>query len=121
MVELVAISDFGCSDTTIRIIEIKDELILFVPNTFTPDNDMLNNNFTPVFAAGFDPQGYTLYIFNRWGQLVFESHDTNIGWNGSYGVGGEYAQDGTYSWKIIVKEEHTPKNHIFVGHVNLLR
>jgi gliding motility-associated-like protein len=120
-VVLTAISNFGCVDSTERYIEIKDELILYVPNTFTPDGDNLNNMFSPVFAAGFDPNDYTLYIFNRWGQLVFESHDTTIGWNGRYGVDGEFAQDGTYSWKIDVKYAHSAKRKTFVGHVNLLR
>ena len=121
MVVLTATSSFGCIDSTERYIEIKDELILYVPNTFTPDGDNLNNMFNPVFAAGFDPNDYTLYIFNRWGQLVFESHDTTIGWNGRYGVDGEFAQDGTYSWKIDVKYAHSAKRETFVGHVNLLR
>jgi gliding motility-associated-like protein len=92
-----------------------------VPNTFTPDGDHHNNEFKPILTDGFDPQGYTLYIFNRWGQIVFESHDTAFGWNGFFGLGGDKAQDGTYTWKIEVKEENTPKVHLFTGHVNLLR
>lgn len=120
-IQLVASNPFGCVDTAVRFIEIKDELIIYVPNTFTPDGDDHNNSFKPVLTDGFDPQGYTLYIFNRWGQIVFESHDTAYGWNGFYGLGGDLAQDGTYTWKIEVKEEHTTKMHVFVGHVNLIR
>ena len=96
-------------------------MLFYVPNTFTPDGDNLNNTFQPVFVNGFDPQGYTLYIFNRWGQIVFESHDTNVGWNGRYGVDGDFAQDGTYSWKIEVKDEHSANREMFIGHVNILR
>jgi gliding motility-associated-like protein len=120
-VQLVATTSFGCVDTAIRVIEIKEELLFYVPNTFTPDGDNLNNTFQPVFVNGFDPQGYTLYIFNRWGQIVFESHDTNFGWNGRYGVDGDFAQDGTYSWKIEVKDEHSANREMFIGHVNILR
>jgi len=120
-VVLTATSSFGCVDSTERNIEIKDELILYVPNTFTPDGDNLNNMFNPVFAAGFDPNDYTLYIFNRWGQLIFESHDTTIVWNGRYGVDGEFAQDGTYSWKSDVKYANSAERKTFVGHVTLLR
>lgn len=120
-VQLIASNPFGCVDTAVRYIEIKDEIIIYVPNTFTPDGDNHNNSFKPILTDGFDPQGYTLYIFNRWGQIVFESHDTAYGWNGFYGLGGEKAQDGTYNWKIEVKEEHTTKMHVFVGHVNLIR
>ena len=120
-VQLIATTSFGCVDTAIRVIEIKEELLFYVPNTFTPDGDNLNNTFQPVFVNGFDPQGYTLYIFNRWGQIVFESHDTNVGWNGRYGVDGDFAQDGTYSWKIEVKDEHSANREMFIGHVNILR
>jgi gliding motility-associated-like protein len=120
-IQLIASNPFGCIDTAVRYIVIKDELIIYVPNTFTPDGDGHNNSFKPVLTDGFDPQAYTLYIFNRWGQIVFESHDTDFGWNGFYGLGSDKAQDGTYTWKIEVKEEYTPKMHVFAGHVNLIR
>lgn len=120
-VKLTATSSFGCIDSTERYIEIKDELIFYVPNAFTPDGDNYNNSFSPVFAKGFDPQNYTLYIFNRWGEIVFESHDTAIGWNGNYGVNGDMAQDGVYSWKILVKRSDSGKHEVFLGHVSLLR
>jgi gliding motility-associated-like protein len=121
MVQLTAISAFGCKDSTVRIIEIKEEVLFYVPNAFTPDGDNFNGVFNPVFMDGFDPRDYTLYIFNRWGQIVFESHDTAEGWDGRFGLGGDYAQDGVYTWKIIVKAEHSNKTGVYVGHVSLLR
>ena len=116
---LIAITDAGCRDTAYQTIKLREELLYYVPNTFTPDGDMYNETFKPVFATGFDPQGYTLLIFNRWGDIVFESHDVNVGWNGLYN--GINAQDGTYSWKIEVKSRTNSKIHDFNGHVNLLR
>jgi gliding motility-associated-like protein len=121
MVQLTAISAFGCKDSTVRMIEIKEEVLFYVPNAFTPDGDNFNGVFNPVFMDGFDPRDYTLYIFNRWGQIVFESHDTAEGWDGRFGLGGDYAQDGVYTWKIIVKAEHSNKTGVYVGHVSLLR
>lgn len=123
LIQLVAISDAGCVDTAWRTINVKDELIFYVPNTFTPDGDQYNESFKPVFTAGFDKYKYTLYIFNRWGELVFESHDTDYGWNGEYGVAGnsERCNDGTYTWKIIVGMSASGKMVEYDGHVNLLR
>lgn len=116
---LIAITDAGCRDTAYQIIKVKEELLYYVPNTFTPDGDMFNETFKPIFATGFDPQGYTLLIFNRWGDIVFESHDVEVGWNGLYN--GSIAQDGTYTWKIEVKRRTSSEIVEATGHVNILR
>jgi len=121
-VTLVAKTIHDCTDTMRIALEIKDKIIFYVPNTFTPDKDNYNEMFQPVFTHGFDPQKYTLYIFNRWGELIFESHDTDKGWNGTYSVdSNKIVKEGTYLWKIIFKETMSDKHHTHTGHVNLLR
>jgi gliding motility-associated-like protein len=100
---------------------VKEELAYYIPNSFTPDNDEINNVFLPVFKSGFDPNNYSLLIFNRWGQIVFESHDVNTGWDGNNISGGEMVQDGTYTWKIEFKAKLSPQRKIITGHVNVLR
>ena len=101
---------------------MNDHLILYVPNTFTPDGDDYNEVFLPVLTSGFDPENYVLFIYNRWGELIFESHNHLVGWDGTYGVGHKFpVQDGTYTWKIIVGEEDSRAKHTFHGHVNVLR
>lgn len=119
LVTLIAENDHGCSDTTSMIISIYEDLIFYVPNTFTPDNDMFNEIFTPVFTSGFDPFDFTLIIFNRWGEVVFESHDAMNGWDGTYG--GKIAKDGTYVWKIEFATKYNDERKIYHGHVNLVR
>ncbi|MFN5877334.1 MAG: PKD domain-containing protein, partial [Flavobacteriales bacterium] len=123
LVSLVAYSPNGCTDTAFLLIGVKEELIFYVPNTFTPDGDAYNQTFQPIFTSGFDPYDYTLYIFNRWGETIFESHNVDIGWDGSYGSGGENinCQGGTYTWKIIYKIKGNDDRKELVGHVNLLR
>ena len=121
-VELVALTDEGCSDTARTVITILDRIIFYVPNTFTPDNDNFNETFQPVFYSGFDPQDYNLLIFNRWGEIVFESNDASIGWDGTYGVDNKnIVKDGTYVWKIEFKETMSDKRHVHTGHVNVLK
>jgi gliding motility-associated-like protein len=89
--------------------------ILYVPNTFTPDG----NNFNPVFKPeGGNIVDYNLKIFNRWGELIFESNNFNIGWDGTYG--GLPSPDGTYIWVIEYSDSSLIPNRI-KGHVNLLR
>lgn len=120
-VELIAISHNGCADTTYTVIRIEEELIFYVPNTFTPDFDQFNQDFRPIFTAGFDPYDYTLMIYNRWGEAVFESHNAEVGWSGTYGAGGEACQDGTYTWVIEFKTTQSDERKRETGLVNLLR
>ena len=59
----------------------------------------------PVLT-GFDEMEYTLFIFNRWGQLVFESHDMSVGWDGSYSLKrNDNVQDGAYTWKVFCQNK----------------
>lgn len=118
-VKLIAANDEGCKDSITKVITIKDEMIHYVPNAFTPDGDEFNQTFKPVFSSGFDPQNYTLLIYNRWGETVFESHDTNTGWDGSYS--GELVAEGAYTWNITVKQFHSDAFETFSGHVTLIR
>ncbi|MES2800187.1 MAG: PKD domain-containing protein [Bacteroidota bacterium] len=123
LVTLVATSSLGCTDTAYYSINVEEELIYYIPNTFTPDNDDYNPTFQPVFTSGFDPQDYNLFIYNRWGELIFESHNAEIGWDGSYGNGREIelCQDGTYIWKIEFKTTNNDKRIMDHGHFSLIR
>jgi gliding motility-associated-like protein len=126
-VVLIAYSSLGCPDTAVTTIQIYEELIFYVPNTFTPDHDDYNPVFRPIFSSGYDPQTYTLLIFDRWGEIIFESHDVNVGWDGSYGTWDQspnqidLCQDGTYTWKIEFKVTRWDERKVAVGHVNLIR
>jgi len=119
IVTLYAYSDGGCLDTFQYTINAEEDLIFYIPNAFTPDGDAFNQTFQPVFTSGFDPQNYVLYIFNRWGQMVFESHDATIGWDGTYA--GNICQEGTFTWKIEFKALVNDERKMYVGHVSLIR
>lgn len=118
-VVLVGTSEYGCSDSTMVPIHILNEIIYYVPNAFTPDGDSRNQTFKPVFTAGFDVQDYNLLIFNRWGEILFESNNHNVGWDGTYN--GAIVEDGTYLYKIEFGIETDDSREIVTGHVTLLK
>lgn len=112
--------EMECSDTATKTIKILDQLIYYVPNAFSPDGDSYNNTFSPVFTSGFDPYNYHLSIFNRWGEVLFESNNAELGWNGAHGNKG-LVQDGIYIWKIDFKETSSGRTIQDAGHVTLLK
>ncbi|CAG7580146.1 MAG: putative signaling protein [uncultured marine phage] len=117
-VELIVMNDFGCTDTTNGRVIINSEFFIFVPNAFTPDGDAYNNTFNPI-VNGHDQQRYTLYIFNRWGEIIFESHNSDIGWDGHYGSRG-LVKDGVFVWQIEVWTLDGKRKE-FRGHVTVLK
>jgi len=119
-ITLTATSDFGCVDIAEKYIHVFQDYTIYVPNAFTPDYNGVNEVFKPKMT-GFDPYDYTLLIFNRWGEIIFESHDMEVGWDGSFAGRGEQTQDGVYTWKIEAGLKDSADSKIFVGHVSLLK
>jgi len=121
-VQLVASTADNCVDTARSVVVIQDRIVFYVPNTFTPDQDDFNEIFQPVFTSGFDPYDFKLLIFNRWGEVIFESNNAEIGWDGTYGNASQkIVPDGTYIWKIEFKETMSDERHTHSGHVNVLK
>lgn len=115
---LIAISDLGCADTMILDIQVYPEVILYAPNTFTPDGDEFNQDWR-VFIEGIDEFDFSLTIFNRWGQIVWETQDPNQGWDATFN--GKLVQDGMYNWAITTRDLLNDKKYEFNGHVNVIR
>ncbi|RYM32817.1 T9SS type B sorting domain-containing protein [Brumimicrobium glaciale] len=121
-VELIAYSNLGCPDTAKLDLPFFEELIYYIPNAFTPDGNQYNETFKPIFTTGFDPMEYNLKIFNRWGEVVFESNDAAIGWDGTYGTNSyKFAPSGAYVWRINFKKARNKDRVEIVGSVSLLR
>lgn len=98
-VVLKVIGENGCEATTEKQITVLDDGgELFIPNVFTPNGDGTNDVFKLTFAAPFELR---IAIFNRWGELLFESGDCYFEWDGTYK--GDDAQDGTYVYLISGK------------------
>ena len=118
-VTLYAENDFGCVDSFTHIIRVYMDMILFIPNSFTPDGNELNNDFSIVFGGEFDPHSYQIDIYNRWGEIVYTSKDPWESWDATYN--GAMVQTGTYTYHIKYKLKSNDEQGTFVGHVNVIR
>ena len=119
IVELIATNNSGCVDTVSNFVYVEEETIFFVPNAFTPDGNEINNIFQPVFSEGYDPDYYVFRIFNRWGEVVFETTNVLNGWDGT--LGGFMCQDGTYVWSLLFKVVNSDLVYRYEGHLTLFR
>lgn len=118
-ITLVATSEFGCIDSISRIFKVREKLIYYVPNSFTPNGDELNNTFKPIFTSGFEPDTYHLLIYDRWGELIFESFNTQYGWDGTYK--NKLVAEGMYLWKIEFNTKLNQESKVLHGNINLLK
>ena len=115
---LKTISDQGCADSTCKTVVIEGEFFIYAPNAFTPDGDGLNDFFYPS-GVGIDESKFDFFVFDRWGQIVHESHSPNKPWDGRYK--GEYAPQDVYVWKVITRDLWTGDPKEVTGHVTVLR
>jgi gliding motility-associated-like protein len=99
---------------------------LFAPDAFSPNGDGVNDLFYPVFQVDFQITSYELFIYNRWGKLVFNTKDINQGWNGVQSGSNAEPLIDVYSWLIIVSGHHNENQNIsgkkrkFTGRVTLI-
>ncbi|TSJ47869.1 PKD domain-containing protein [Fluviicola chungangensis] len=118
-IALTVTNEDGCSDIAYGVIYMEGGSIYYVPNTFTPDGNEFNQVFRPVFAYGVDPADFNFLVFNRWGEVVFESNDPEVGWDGTYHD--ELVSDGIYIWRIEFGSIWNSEREVVHGHVNLLK
>jgi gliding motility-associated-like protein len=119
-ITLTAYSDFGCAADHTKYVHVFQDHNIYVPNAFTPDGDDYNEVFKPVMY-GFDENDYVMYIYNRWGELIFETHNMEVGWDGTY-AGQDYkVQDGVFTWKIEARIKGSTDHKIYMGHVSIIK
>ena len=103
-------TEHGCSDSTIRVVTVSDHL-LYVPNTFTPDGDGVNDTWAPSVRGA---RLFELFVFDRWGREVFSTTDPRAEWTG------EGEEQGVYQYTIRLAEYGADRKE-YSGHVTLLR
>jgi len=120
---------FSVDITNIYACSIRDSVLvseyctstIYVPNTFTPNGDGLNDEFIPV---GKNIATMQLLIFDRWGTLLFESNDPNMGWDGTYR--NEVVKNDMYMWRLVYRffddemGRLSPEKEL-MGHIQVLR
>jgi gliding motility-associated-like protein len=111
---------YGCVDSASIVIYVDIPFSFYVPNSFTPDGDDVNEVFKPL-GISFDQSSYVFRIFDRWGQLIFETTDFDQAWTGNVLGGGHFAANGVYNWIIQVRPLDSIEDKIFRGTVMLIR
>jgi gliding motility-associated-like protein len=100
-------------------IDITPDMGVYIPNAFTPDGNGRNDVFMP-YGYGIKEDMYKMEIFDRWGELIFNSTEFRKGWDGKVKGSDVIAQDGVYIYKITITDlENNKKN--YVGHVTLIK
>ena len=103
--------------------KIKPETAFYGPNSFTPNDDGINDTWQPN-GVGISEFTYELMIYNRWGELIFFTDRLETGWDGTRNSGGEQtntiAQIDVYVWLVRFKD---PDGRIreYSGHINLIK
>ncbi|MBI1838613.1 MAG: gliding motility-associated C-terminal domain-containing protein [Flavobacteriia bacterium] len=119
VITLIADNQYGCPDSVTHDINISASWAIYAPNTFTPDGDNINEVFY-LKGYGIKDKNFTLLIYNRWGQVINETHNINDGWNGTRPDETKICQDGVYIW-VVFFEDQTGDLHRKEGHVVLLK
>jgi gliding motility-associated-like protein len=115
-VSLTATDDFGCQSEVTRIVNIHPEYTIFIPNSFTPDSDGLNDVFE---AAGTGIEEFEMKVFDRWGGLIFESSNIDLGWDGN-NYSGLPIDNGVYLYHVALYD-YNGRVWVYNGDINLTR
>lgn len=91
---------FNPDSISFTLSDTSEVLRVYAPNSFTPDNDGVNDIFRVSGIGIYEPR---LLIFDKWGNAFFETNDLRRGWNGDNGTG-YYSEDGVYNWVIFYKD-----------------
>ena len=110
----------GCVNQWTDILSVRPQLLIFVPNAFTPDGDGLNDLWGPV-TRNVDGGDYRLTVFSRLGDIVFETRNPKQKWNGSLRGNDHFVEAGVYVWKIETKNELTLEEVKYQGNVTVVR
>ncbi|MBL7942520.1 MAG: gliding motility-associated C-terminal domain-containing protein, partial [Flavobacteriales bacterium] len=110
----------GCTATATWTVYVLLPNNVFIPNSFTPDNDGINDVFK-VISEGIDPEYYDLMIFDRWGEIIFRSSDPTQAWTGNVHGGEYYVPTGVYPYLLKFRFVDSVTDEKVAGHVTVVR
>ena len=111
----------GCMDSECYTVVVSSESMIFVPNSFTPDADGTNDVFAPVIAGLTSDYKYSFRVFDRWGEVIFETNDPSDVWTGNVRGGDYYAQPDAYIYEITLQLRAGEPPFRKVGTIILIR
>lgn len=114
-ITLIAYNEIGCSDTVSKWLYVKPEFYFYAPNAFTPDDGRFNNSYavSVIGAVQFEFQ-----IFNRWGELIYQTTDQYFKWDGTYN--GHFVPDDVVVYKVKITDREYIV-HDYEGMITILR
>jgi len=101
-VKLKVETEHGCVDSTFTNVKIENVITIYVPSAFSPDNDGINDTFFAL-GNGIDLDYFNMKIYNRWGEIIFETDDMTQAWDGKSKQ--RFVETGVYKWLITYKDE----------------
>lgn len=114
---LIVHNSDGCYDTVAHQIVIGPAFTFFMPTAFSPNANGINDQF---FGSGIGITKYDMWIFDRWGDMIFHGKDLTEKWNGKANKGGDDAQIDVYVWKVELTDVFN-KKHSYIGTVTLVK
>ena len=102
-VELLITTFQGCKDTVMEKIIVEDPITFYAPTAFSPDGDGINDVFK-IYGTGINKDNFELYIFDRFGEIIYFTDNIKEGWNGKSKNGSLESQTGTYTWLCSYKD-----------------
>lgn len=109
-----------CADTICKIVTIDDVLFVYVPNSFTPDGDNLNETWGMSINIDVITK-FELRVFDRWGQVVFESEEPREWWTGAANNSGSILKSDVYVYRITYEIKNSETRKEMMGHVTLIK
>jgi len=115
LITLIATDMNGCVDSITKPIYIQEEFYIYIPNTFIPDENRINDVFSGSFVG---VEWINIEVFNRWGERLFFSDQLDFKWDGTYN--GTKVPDGVYTWKLIYRRNRMQEQQL-TGHVTVIK
>ena len=110
-------NEFGCHDTSYTNVRVDFGYKIFIPTSFSPNGDGLNDRFT---VYGEDIQDFSMIVYNRWGQMLYRTFDKDNGWDGKTRLSESLVGNDTYFYVIKLKDK-LGNNFIYEGNFNIMR
>lgn len=120
LITLITSTQYDCRDTAFKSVVVEGDFAFYIPNAFTPNGDNVNDYF---FGKGIGITEYDLWIFDRWGQMIYHGEEIpveNAKWDGKANNGKEPAQMDVYVWKVTLTDIFN-REHKYIGTVTLVR